>query len=74
MKRFVAFVCLSSFLSGVFGQSISSVLSGRTSSMGTSNVLRQNLTTANATTKTADGLSAESLGEAFQLVADPRLA
>ncbi|MDE7392534.1 MAG: ligand-binding protein, partial [Treponemataceae bacterium] len=74
MKRFVAFVCLSSFLSGVFGQSISSVLSGRTSSTGTSNVLRQNLTAANATTKTADDLSAESLRETFQLVADPRLA
>ena len=74
MKRFVAFICLCSFLSGVFGQSISSVLSGRTSSTGTSNVLRQNLTTANATTKTADDLSTESLRETFQLVADPRLA
>ena len=73
MKRFVAIVCLCSFLSGVFGQSASSINSILTS-RNAAGARSSAATTLNALKPTSNAKNSEFDGETFYLTADPQLA
>ena len=60
MKRFVALVCLTTFLSGVFGQSLG--------------ILAENNVASSNVTAAGDNREAESVQGSIQMVADPQLA